>query len=132
MEIDEVLETAQEPDSWMTPIKNFLLSGDLPAGRNDRKKLLRKAARFIIQDGVLYRRGFTAPMLRCVTEGEAKRILREIHEGACGGHSGGQTLAKQILRYGYFWPTVNRDALDFVKRCDQCQRFSEIKRTPSA
>ena len=50
------------------------------------------------------------PLLRCVTKEEAKTILAEIHEGECGDHSGGQTLAKKVLRYVYFWPDINRDA----------------------
>lgn len=43
----------------------------------------------------------------------------------------GQTLAKKVLRYGYFWPTINHDAADHARRCDRCQRFGKIKWTPS-
>src|SRR5574338_961316 len=44
----------------------------------------------------------------------------------------GQTLAKKILRYGYYWPTVNRDAADYVRKCDKCQKFAKILRAPPA
>ena len=71
------------------------------------------------------------PLLRCVTKEEAKTILTEVHGGECGDHTGGQTLAKKILRYGYFWPEINQDAADYSRKCDKCQRFAKIPRAPS-
>lgn len=67
---------------------------------------------------MLYRKGFLVPLLRCIANDEAKQILREVHEGVCGNHIGGQTLAK-IIRYRYFWSTVNRDAADYIRKCDK-------------
>ena len=45
-------------------------------------------------------------------------------------HAWGQSLSKKILRQGYFWPTMNGDAMEYVKRHDKCQRFSNIPRAP--
>ena len=28
----------------------------------------------------------------------------------------------------YYWPTIQADSLDFVRKCDKCQRFSAIPR----
>ena len=50
--------------------------------------------------------------------------MREIHEGICGNHAGGQALAHKVLRQGYYWPTMKKNAAGFVRRCDKCQRFS--------
>jgi len=55
-------------------------------------------------------------------------VLREVHECECGNHTGEETLAKKILCYRYFWPTVNRDAADYSKKCDKCQRYAKIPR----
>ena len=71
-------------------------------------------------------------LLRCVSREESKIILAEVHGGECGDHLGGQTLAKKILRYGYFWPEINRDAADYSRKCDRCQRFAKIPRAPSS
>ena len=38
------------------------------------------------------------PLLKCTTPLEAKYILREIHEGAYGNHTEGQSLAFKALR----------------------------------
>ena len=120
MDVDWIMNVSQEQESWMTPILEYLLNGSLPESSKERQKLMRKASRYIVQDGRLYRRGFSMPLLRCVTKEEAKTILTEVHGGECGDHTGGQSLAKKILRYGYFWPEINQDAADNSRKCDKC------------
>ncbi|CAL9129928.1 unnamed protein product, partial [Musa textilis] len=58
----------------------------------------------------LYKRSFSHPLLRCLDPDEAKIILAEVHAGTCGEHMGGRTLAFKVLRQGYYWPTLHRDA----------------------
>ncbi|XP_074356553.1 uncharacterized protein LOC141696292 [Apium graveolens] len=41
---------------------------------------------------------------------EGNYILGEVHEGNCGNHSGGGSLALKVLRQGYYWPTMKEDA----------------------
>ncbi|XP_022152233.1 uncharacterized protein LOC111020002 [Momordica charantia] len=98
----EVMEIDTPSPSWMDPIVMFI-KGISPQDSNEQKKMARKAARFILRDGALYRRGFSLPLLNCVTPVEGLYILREIHEG---------------------------DAKQFVKTCDNCQRFANIIHQP--
>ena len=56
-----------------------------------------KAARYILYDGQLYRRGFSTPLLKCVDLEERNYILREIHERVCSNHVGGKSLAHKAL-----------------------------------
>ena len=60
------------------------------------------------------------PYLRCVNEEEAKYILEEIHEGIYEDHVGPRSLIRKVIRMGYFWPTLQKDAKEFVKKCDKC------------
>ena len=64
----------------------------------------------------------------CVEEDEAKYILEEIHEGICGDHLGPRSLVSKIIRIGYFWLTMQRDAREFIEWCDKCQRFRNVQR----
>ena len=82
-------------------------------------------------DEVLYKRGFSQPYLRCLAPDEANYVLREVHKGACGNHSGARSLVHKVVCAGYYWPTIQADAKAYVKVCDQCQRFSNIPRQPS-
>ena len=59
-----------------------------------------------------------------MTNEEITYIMKEIHEGVCRNHAKGQALAHNVLRQDYYWPTMKKDAAEFVRRCDKCQRFS--------
>ena len=78
-------------------------------------------------NGELYKRGFSQPYLRCIEEDEARYVLKEVHEGICGDHMGQKSLMRKIMRVGYFWPTMQQDAAEFVKRCDSCQRYGNVQ-----
>ena len=55
-------------------------------------------------------------------ENQYLEILHHAHAGVAGGHFSGLLTAKAILWSGLWWPTLQMDALEFVKRCEQCQR----------
>ena len=112
----------------MTLIVLYLKDGKLPEGKDEAKKLRVRAARYVLMDEVLYKRGFSQPYLRCLAPDEANYVLREIHEGACGNHLGARSLIHKVVRAGYYWPTVQADAKAYVKVYDQCQRFSNVCR----
>ncbi|KAI5352677.1 hypothetical protein L3X38_005568 [Prunus dulcis] len=46
--------------------------------------------------------------------------------GVYSNHSDSRSLAQKAFRQGYFWPTIHRDTIALVKRCEKCQRFSNI------
>ncbi|XP_015953826.1 uncharacterized protein LOC127747537 [Arachis duranensis] len=112
--------TSSNRESWTHPILQYLLDGTLPPDPKEGKRIKREAANYTIVAGQLYKRGFSQPLLKCVEHGDTEYILREIHEGCCGHHVGGKTLAQKIIRAGYFWPTIIRDSIQLVKSCDKC------------
>ena len=65
--------------------------------------------------------------LKCVDEDEAKYILEEIHKGICGDHASPKSLVSKVIQIGYFWPTIQVDAIELVKKCDKCQRFGNVQ-----
>ncbi|KAK6139045.1 hypothetical protein DH2020_027212 [Rehmannia glutinosa] len=109
---------------WMTPIVQYLEKGVQPENKAEARTLRTQAARFTLVDDILYKRGYSVPLLRCLSETDADYALREVHEGICGNHAGGQTLAYKLIRQGYYWPSLRKDATDLVKRCERCQKFA--------
>ena len=105
--------------------------GVLLDGKEAARKLKVQAVRFVLIKDVLYKRGFSRQYLRCLGTEEANYIMREVHEGICGNHSGSRSLVHKLVRAGYYWPTMQKDAKDYVKACDKCQRFSNIIRQPT-
>ena len=53
-----------------------------------------------------------------------KSLLEQLHEGICGSHTGGRSLAHKAITQGYWWLNMQREAQEYVKKCDQCQHFA--------
>jgi hypothetical protein len=117
--------TPEEPE-WAIEIIQFLRNGLLPEDKVTARRVKIQATRFCLLGEVLYKRGYSEPLLKCLSKIEANYVLREIHEGVCGDHSGGRMLVQKTIRAGYYWPTIKKDSALLVKACDKCQRFSRI------
>nr|XP_027067824.1 uncharacterized protein LOC113693491 [Coffea arabica] len=65
--MEEVAYPVYSEDTWMTPFILFLGQGTLPEDRAEARKIQRKAARYALRDGELYKRSYLGPWLRCVT-----------------------------------------------------------------
>jgi ribonuclease HI len=128
MDIDT--DSPNDGTSWMTKYYDYLAYGCLPKDEKEAKAIQRKAPSYCLMRDKLYRRGLSDPLLRCIGENEVDYILREVHEGINGQHPGGKSLAKKILRAGYYWSTMQQDAKDHVKKCDTCQRHADMILAP--
>lgn len=117
---------------WITPIVEYITKKTLPRDKNESKRLKYQAARYVIYDGTLYKRGFNRPLLRCIAGDECEYIMREIHEGICGKHLGTTSLTHKILHQGYYWPTLQKDIPKYTRACDHCQRFVNFNISPTA
>ena len=88
--------------NWTTPIVSYLKNRVLPDGKEVARKLKVQAARFILIKDVLYKRGFSRPYLRCLGTEKVDYVMREVHEGICGNHSGARSLVHKLIRAGYY------------------------------
>ena len=86
----------------MTPIMSYLKDGRLSKAKDEARKLKVRAAKFVLLDEVLYKRGFSQPYLRYLAPDEANYMLREVHEGVYGNHSGARSLIHKVVRVGYY------------------------------
>ena len=127
---EEQVSDISNNQTWMTPIIEYLEQDILPEDKNEARRIRAKSARFTIIQGKLYKRSFSGPYLKCINPAEAKYVLAELHEGECGNHSGGRSLAHRALTQGYYWPTMRADSSDYARRCDKCQRFAQIPHQP--
>ena len=111
--------------SWMDSIIQFLKEDILPEERTEADKVQRKATRYWLSENQkLYKRSFSGPYLLCVHPELTESLLKELHEGICGSHTGGRSLAHRAITQGYWWPNMQKEALEYVKKCDHCQRFA--------
>ncbi|GJV51943.1 reverse transcriptase domain-containing protein [Tanacetum coccineum] len=132
-ETDAVLPQSEVklPEPWYLFLDDVMRGrGTLPHEQKDARRIRRTAQRFELRNGVLYRRSFLQPWLRCVGPIQADYVLREIHAGSCSMHSGPRSVVARALRSGYYWPTMHRDARDMIKKCNDCQVHRPIPRQP--
>lgn len=73
------------------------------------------------------KRIFFQPYLKCVERDEARYILSEVHGGICGDHLKARALIEKMIRIGYFWPTMRKEAHKLVQTCDRCQESTKRK-----
>uniref|UniRef100_A0A2N9FQ85 Uncharacterized protein n=1 Tax=Fagus sylvatica TaxID=28930 RepID=A0A2N9FQ85_FAGSY len=128
--LEEEISPINVSNSWMTPIVNYLEDETLPSDPVEARKLKVRCRRFVLIQGILYKRGFPLPYLRCLDKAEADYVMREVHEGICGNHSGARSLVHKLVRAGYYWPTMQKDVVSYVRACDKCQRFGNLIHSP--
>ena len=105
IDIPKVLQEQNE-GNWMASIISYLKYETLPEGKDEARKLRVRSARYVLLNDALYKRGFSQPYLKCLSPDEANYVLREVHEGACGNHSGARSLIHKVVRVGYYWSTI--------------------------
>uniref|UniRef100_A0A2N9IRH8 Reverse transcriptase domain-containing protein n=1 Tax=Fagus sylvatica TaxID=28930 RepID=A0A2N9IRH8_FAGSY len=95
--------------SWMDPILDYLTKDILPADQKEAAKIRKNATWYWVS-----------------------REGKVIHEGVCGGHTGGRSLAHRAIGQGYWWPYMQKDAAQYVKRCEKCQLFAPAIHKPTS
>lgn len=127
--INAIVEEEEE-ENWMSPIFRCLKEGIWPEDQNEARNLRMKISHYTLIDDVLFKKSYLGPMLRCVGPLQANYIIREVHEGACGMHSGPRTVVAKLMRQGYYWPTMHRDAREVIRKCDSCQIHAPVPKLP--
>ena len=127
-----ICQTEMGP-SWMDPILDYLSKEILPADQKEVAKIRKTATRYwISREGKLYKRSYTGSYLLCVHPDLVQNLLYEIHEGVCDGHTGGRSLAHRAIGQVYWWPYMQKDAAQYVKRCEKCQLFASAIHKPAS
>ena len=105
----------------MDSIIRFLKEDILFEEKIEADKKRRKATSYwLLEDHKLYKRSFSGTYLLCVHSELTESLLEELHEGICGSHTGGRSLAHRLITQGYWWPNMQRETLEYVRKCDQC------------
>lgn len=108
--------------SWFREMTNFMNRGEAALQgltKNRARNIRRRSLRFLIRDGLLYRREIDGAVARCLMDEEVGQILKWAHM-ECGHYSAGTTL--HLLKGKFWWPTRNEDVQKFCQECPDCQR----------
>ncbi|GKC57924.1 reverse transcriptase domain-containing protein, partial [Tanacetum coccineum] len=111
IEAQEVSMVVKEKGpTWMTPIRDYLEKGKLPEDPIDARTLMEKIGNYTMEYGVLYRKSYLVPLMRCIGPLQVDYIIREVHMGSCGMHGGPRQVVAKAINLGNYWPSMHRDA----------------------
>ena len=86
----------------MDPIISFLKDDILPKEKSEAVKVRRNASWFWLAEyQKLYKRSFSGPYLLCIHPEATELLLKELHEGIYGSHTGGRSLAHRAITQNY-------------------------------
>ena len=87
--------------SWLDSIIQFLKEDILLEEKIEADKVRKKATRYWLSENQkLYKRSFSGPYLLCVHPELTESLLEELHEGICGSHTSGRSLAHRVITQG--------------------------------
>ncbi|RDX64456.1 putative mitochondrial protein, partial [Mucuna pruriens] len=64
----------------------------------------------------------TTPTPWCIRDAKINSVLQFCHAAPGGGHYGLTRTARKVLDYEFYWPTIFRDAYQFVSTYEKCQK----------
>ncbi|XP_071688009.1 uncharacterized protein [Rutidosis leptorrhynchoides] len=100
--------------------------GTLPTDAMEARRIRVSAPLCVLENGILYRKSFSGPNLRCLTPHQAIDVVKEMHEGLCAQHSGYRTIVGRIMRQGYYWQSIYKDTTDVIKTWPFCNWAIDI------
>ncbi|XP_042387425.1 uncharacterized protein LOC121979502 [Zingiber officinale] len=127
---DEHLFRLQGRLPWYADLVNCLVAGVFTThfSRIQCDTLKSDAKYYVWDDPYLWKFGSDQVVRRCVSDDEFQSILSFYHSLACGGHFGPQHTARKVLDSRLYWPTLFRDAFEFHRTCENCQKMGNIGR----
>ncbi|GJU09968.1 reverse transcriptase domain-containing protein [Tanacetum coccineum] len=128
LETLSVLTSKDQSTPWFADFANYHAGKFIKKGMStqEKNKFFKDVKHYFWDDPFLFKTCADQIIRRCVDGKEAFEILKACHSGPTGGHYGANFTAKKIFDAGFFWPTIYKDAYEFVKSCDACQRQGKI------
>lgn len=127
---EKILAAKLEQIPWYADFANYVVSEVMPdiLSFHQRKKFLHDVTHYFWDETYLFWR-YADGVIRCyVPDVEVLSILEACHASHIGGHHAGDHTAQKVLQSGYYLPTLFRDAYEFVRTYDQCQRQGSISK----
>ncbi|RDY05728.1 Retrovirus-related Pol polyprotein from transposon 17.6, partial [Mucuna pruriens] len=120
--LDEQLLHMDTLTPWFAGICNFIFASQFPpeASQLYREKIKSDAKYYIWDDPYLWKHGSDQVIRRCIPDTKISSVLHFCHAAAGDGHHGSTRTARKVLDCGFYWPTIFRDAHQFISACEQC------------
>ena len=111
---------------WMELVEDRVLDDEKEASQIRRVT----AQYWLSADRILYWRSFGGPYLLCLCPKKVNELLAKLHDRVCGSHVGGYSLAYRATTKRFWWPQMQKDAIEYVRKYEQCQKHALLIHQP--
>ncbi|GJQ91174.1 reverse transcriptase domain-containing protein [Tanacetum coccineum] len=115
-------------EPWYVDFINYIVGNVVPPNWTfeKRKRFFLQVKTYFWEEPYAFKLCADNIMRRCVAGSETLKILAHCHSGPTGGHHSANVTAKKVHEFEFYWPSVFKDANEYVRRRDACQRSENI------
>ncbi|GJZ13487.1 reverse transcriptase domain-containing protein [Tanacetum coccineum] len=122
LENPNIGELAEEEIEEKCPDEYLMI---LKAKLNDKEPWYTDYVKYI-DEPYAFRLCLDNVMRRCVAGSETLEILEHCHSGPTRRHHSASVTGRKVYEAGFYWPSIFKDAKDYVVKCDACQKLRNI------
>ncbi|GJR81728.1 reverse transcriptase domain-containing protein [Tanacetum coccineum] len=123
-----LISNFNDNEPWYANFVNYIVGKVVPPNWTfkKRKRFFLQVKTYFWEEPYAFKLCADNIMRRCVAGSETLKILAHCHSGPTGGHHSANVTTKKVYESGFYWPSVFKDANEYVRRCDACQRSGNI------
>ncbi|GJR97888.1 reverse transcriptase domain-containing protein [Tanacetum coccineum] len=117
-----------DDEPWYADYVNYIVRKIMPPKwtPEKRRRFFSQVKNYFWDEPYAFRLCPDNVIRRCVAGSEILEILAHCHSGPTRGHHSASITGRKVYESGFFWPSIFKDAKDYVMRCDACQRSGNI------
>ncbi|GKB91487.1 reverse transcriptase domain-containing protein [Tanacetum coccineum] len=117
-----------EEEPWYADYVNSIVGKVVPTKWTPerRKRLFTQVRNYFWDEPYAFRLCLDNVMRRCVAGDEILEILAHCHSGPTRGHHSASITGRKVYESGFYWPSIFKDAKDYVMKCDSYQKSGNI------
>ncbi|GJQ90316.1 putative nucleotidyltransferase, ribonuclease H [Tanacetum coccineum] len=115
-------------EPWYANYINYIVGKIIPPNWTPEKRRIffSQVNYFFFDEPYAFKLCSNNVIRRCVAGNEIFEILAHCHSGPTRGHHSASIIRRKVYESGFYWPSIFKDAKDYVMKCDACQRSGNI------
>ncbi|GJT90294.1 reverse transcriptase domain-containing protein [Tanacetum coccineum] len=117
-----------DDEAWYADFFNYIIGKVVPPNWTfkKRKRFFSQVKTYFWEDTYAFKLCADNIMRKCMAGSETLEILAHCHSGPTRGNHSANVTAKKVYESGFYWHSVFKDANEYVRQCDACQRSGNI------
>ncbi|GKA99281.1 reverse transcriptase domain-containing protein, partial [Tanacetum coccineum] len=115
-------------EPWYDDYVNYIVGKIVPPNwtPEKRRRFFSQVKNYFWDEPYAFKLCSDNVMRRFIAGNEILKILGHCHSRPTEGHHSASITRRKVYESGFYWPSIFKDAKDYVMRCDACQRSGNI------